>query len=396
MDIVSYLAVVIQTNKEVGVPELGTFFKKKSPGRYDSELHSFLLPSLQLAFKSEVTENTLLAEYICKQHNLSEESANYHIDQFVANLKEKLSENKEVDLKTLGRIVLQEGELKFVANPQLNLGFKFYGLPEMAEEIASIEKKDTLESIIIENSLEEENPGKIAEEPIIKLEPEIIPEEKNEILIPVALSQISNPATEQTEIQHVNLNEETVNYQIEESAKRPTPNYLKVIIGLLILLTLTLALFLWNPDLFDNLSQKQSTQVKPVPAAPVNIIPLSTDTLTATDTLSRDTLKKDTIPVKVSSKPAVTAQVMPIQKGITFEVIGSSVYSQKEADQFIAFMKRKWGMDAKVVSQRPGKKIKISIATFKDEKTARAERARIEEKIKIPGLYIYINTNKPE
>lgn len=396
MDIVSYLAVVIQTNKEVGVPELGTFFKKKSPGRYDSELHSFLLPSLQLAFKSEVTENTLLAEYICKQHNLSEESANYHIDQFVANLKEKLSESKEVDLKTLGRIVLQEGELKFVANPQLNLDFKFYGLPEMAEEIASVEKKNTLESIIIENSLEEENPGKIAEEPIIKREPEIIPEEKNEILTPIALSQISNPATKQTEILQVNLNEETVNYQIEESAKRPTPNYLKVIIGLLILLTLTLALFLWNPDLFDNLLQKQSTQVQPVPAVPVNIIPLSTDTLTATDTLSRDTLKKDTIPVKVSSTPAVTAQVMPIQKGITFEVIGSSVYSQKEADQFIAFMKRKWSMDAKVVSQRPGKKIKISIATFKDEKTARAERAKIEEKIKIPGLYIYINTNKPE
>ncbi|WP_354335240.1 HU family DNA-binding protein [Pedobacter sp. CG_S7] len=391
MDIVSYLAVVIQTNKEVGVPELGTFLKKKSPGRYDSELHSFLLPSLQLAFKLEVTENILLAEYICKQHNLSEESANYHIDQFVANLKEKLSDNKEIDLQELGKLVLQEGELKFYANSQLNLGFRFYGLPETAEEITFIEKKDTLESVINENNVEVENPGKISEEPVIKPESEIILEEKKEIDPPVAPTQISIAAPEQEKIQEITVNEGTVNYQIEESRKRPIPSYLKIIIGLLILLTLTLALFLWNPDLFDNLTQKQNVPVQRIPAAPVNNAPLSADTLTATDTV-----KRDTIPVKLSADPIVARPVMPIQKGITFEVIGSSVYSQKEADQFIAFMKRKWGMDAKVVSQRPGKKIKISIATFKDEKTARAARSRIEKKIKIPGLYIYINTNKPE
>ncbi|WP_432711945.1 hypothetical protein, partial [Pedobacter sp.] len=51
MDILSYLAEVIQANKEVGVPELGTFSKKKLPGRYDAALHSFLPPSLQLAFE---------------------------------------------------------------------------------------------------------------------------------------------------------------------------------------------------------------------------------------------------------------------------------------------------------------------------------------------------------
>jgi hypothetical protein len=429
MDILSYLAEVIQTNKEVGVPELGTFFKKKSPGRYDAERHSFLPPSYQLAFSPEVTEDTLLSEYISKHHNLSEESAIYHIDQFVANLKERLADDGEVDLKALGKFVLTAGELKFYPNPELNLGFKFYGLPDTAAEITtkeeppaianeiptpidkeevavndqdnttsleeqavitdpnnlekaglpaeqeeaiSPEKAEALEAIITENNIEEENPGNLPDEAIYMHEPEVL---------------------------------------VKEPAERSTPTYLKVIIAILALLCIAMALFLWNPVWFDNLIHRNNSQL---PVSPVtDSVSLYTDTASLRDTphqesinqavpVGPDSVKKDSVPATqpVTSAPATSAAVAkaeaPLPKGTTFEIIGSSVYSEKEAEQFIASMKRKWGINAKVVSKRPGKKIKISIATYKDEKTARSERARLEEKIKIPGLYIYTNTHKQD
>ena len=442
MDILSYLAEVIQNNKEVGVPELGTFFKKKSPGRYDAELHSFLPPSYQLAFSPEVTEDTLLSEYISKQHNLSEESANYHIDQFVANLKERLAEDREVELKTLGKFTLTDGEMQFHPNPKLNLGFKFYGLPDIAEDIAEKEttpeviipvenetgavppltgadhsstfdkeevtvtdqenkvslekqnfaKEEELEAIIAENNLEEENPGNLPDEPIYTHEPEIL-----------VNTAIDSTATNSS------VTDQQVNYQIEEPEERSTPTYLKVIIGILALLCLTMALFLWNPVWFDHLFNRNNNQM------PVNPVTDSTslnrdnsslqdslkkDSIHQTLPVGKDSLQKDSVsanqPVTTAPETTKAAPATVLPKGTTFEIIGSSVYSELEAERFIAAMKRKWGINAKVVSKRPGKKIKISIATYKDEVTARSERARLEEKIKIPGLYIYTNTHKEE
>ena len=440
MDILSYLAEVIQTNKEVGVPELGTFFKKKSPGRYDAELHSFLPPSYQLAFSPEVTEFSALSEYISKQHNLSEESAVYHIDQFVANLKERLAEDGEVDLKTLGKLVSKAGHLDFIANPQLNLGFKFYGLPETAAEISEkvempsaekeVEKQagqedeefeevlregeqeetpaaptetvapveeGKLEAIIAENAVEEENPGNLPDEPIYTQEPEVLVK---------------------AEVNRETFYKEPVNYQIEEPASPSTPTYLKVIIALLALMSLILALFLWNPGWFENLSNKNSSL--PATTVPDSTL-LNKNATELADTLNQesirqsvpagtDSIKKDSLPSDKPAKSAPTtslpAAVKPapptstpentVAQPVTYEVIGSSVYSEKEAELFIASMKRRWGIDAKIVSKEKGKKMKISIASYKDEKTARAERARLEEKIKIPGLYIYPNTHKQE
>ncbi|WP_448635674.1 HU domain-containing protein [Pedobacter panaciterrae] len=67
MDILSYLTELIKTRKEVGISGLGTFYKKKSPGRYDVETHSFLPPSYTLAFAEENRESQSLIAYISKK-----------------------------------------------------------------------------------------------------------------------------------------------------------------------------------------------------------------------------------------------------------------------------------------------------------------------------------------
>jgi hypothetical protein len=56
MEILQYIAELIQSQKEVGIIGLGTIFKKKSPGRYDTATQSFLPPSYRVAFKTELTE----------------------------------------------------------------------------------------------------------------------------------------------------------------------------------------------------------------------------------------------------------------------------------------------------------------------------------------------------
>jgi hypothetical protein len=59
-------------------------------------------------------------------------------------------------------------------------------------------------------------------------------------------------------------------------------------------------------------------------------------------------------------------------------------------------MKVKHGLQAKIVSQRKGKKIKISVASFKTKKQAELEVPILKKKLGIKGLYTYTNTHKPD
>jgi hypothetical protein len=196
---------------------------------------------------------------------------------------------------------------------------------------------------------------------------------------------------------------EEVNYQIEEQPEPATPSYYKIVIIVLFLLCLAFGLYMLKPEWFrrNNHAVIEPTPTTvPVVETPAVVLPDTLDTAAAT--LKRDGMLVDSAEVTVApviNNPVATkaAVVEPVKaKVISYEVIASSVYGEKAAQQFIASMKRKWGINAKIVSQLPGKKIKISVASFKDEKKARAERTRLEEKLSIPGLYIYTNTNKPE
>ena len=55
---------------------------------------------------------------------------------------------------------------------------------------------------------------------------------------------------------------------------------------------------------------------------------------------------------------------------------------------------KKSGIDAKVVTNMSGRRLKMSIATLKDEKTAKEELQRLSKKLKIEGIYIYRNKQK--
>lgn len=136
MDMLSYLTVLIKTSKEVGIPGLGTIYKKKSPGRYDATTHSFLPPSYVLDFNPELLEENLLIEHICKLRNISPDSASYFVEQFVEEINKRLREDQEASLAPLGILYQSSGTLSFKPSNDQNFGFDFYGLPPVKDELS--------------------------------------------------------------------------------------------------------------------------------------------------------------------------------------------------------------------------------------------------------------------
>ncbi|TCD04369.1 SPOR domain-containing protein [Pedobacter frigidisoli] len=147
MDILSYLLELLQQRKEVGITGLGTFYKKKFPGRYDKEKQSFLPPSYALQFSADVKEEESLAEFISTKRNISSESATYYISQFVDEVKQKLELENESELENLGRLFFTEHEgLSFEPSKDINYGSEFYGLPSLPETVVDEPKPGTLKT----------------------------------------------------------------------------------------------------------------------------------------------------------------------------------------------------------------------------------------------------------
>jgi len=138
MDILQYLIELLKTRKQIGVEGLGTFYKKKTPGRYDAETHSFLPPSYALEFSSDVLEYTNLSQYIQTKRSISEDSARYFISQFVEEVQKGL-QNGEYKLEKLGVLTRIDNELTFTANQDINIGFDFFALPSVTAEIQQTE-----------------------------------------------------------------------------------------------------------------------------------------------------------------------------------------------------------------------------------------------------------------
>ncbi|KIA90819.1 hypothetical protein OC25_24375 [Pedobacter kyungheensis] len=133
MDILSYLLELLQQRKEVGITGLGTFYKKKYPGRYDKEKQTFLPPGYTLQFTADVKEEKALTDFISAKRNISAESAQYYIAQFVEEVNQKLEQDHEIELENTGRLFFTEQGLDFEPIKNMNYGSEFYGLPSLTE-----------------------------------------------------------------------------------------------------------------------------------------------------------------------------------------------------------------------------------------------------------------------
>lgn len=449
MDVLSYLSELIQTRKAVGIYGLGTVLKIKLPGRFDADTHSFVPPSYTLDFTAEVKEETSLADFISKKRNVSAETAKYFVNEFSAALVKQLNDQHEADLGNLGKLVKSGDTLKLIPAKEINYGFDFYGLPAVkdeqesqveeiisqtpeveepaalpAEEEPAVlpEEEPTIESVVTDNESQEENPGdheyKVAEEHVIpagidtpaKNEEEVHEEIEalNEYRSKMPYLKDNGPANEEV-VWKLNTTVETVHDKIkaaadyrfeeplpvyQEEEPKTMPAYLKILLGILVLAIMLAVAYFVKPEWFTALTGKNNaaTTKAVIPPAPKPAV-LQTDTAKLKDSAAKVIPVVTSSAVKDSSskvKTAPVAAVNPADTATVYEIIGASMHDQKEADSFIALMKKS-GINAKVVTNMSGKRLKMSIATLKDEKSAKLELDRLSKKLKIPGIYIYRN-----
>ncbi|MEH3114757.1 SPOR domain-containing protein [Pedobacter terrae] len=160
MDILSYLLALLQQRKEVGITGLGTFYKKKYPGRYDKEKQTFLPPGYTLQFSEEVTEQEALANFISAKTDITNKDALNRISQFVEEVNQKLELDHEAELQNMGRLFFTEQGLAFEPVKDMNYGSEFYGLPSLTEAVIEETKTE-----LSNNAEEEEIYDEIAEAP---------------------------------------------------------------------------------------------------------------------------------------------------------------------------------------------------------------------------------------
>lgn len=208
MDILSYLFELLQQRKEVGIAGLGTFFKKKYPGRYDKEKQSFLPPGFTLHFTPEVKEENILEDYVAAKRNISVESAGYYISKFVEETNLRLEEEHEAILDRIGRLYFTEhAGLSFDPAENITYGSEFFGLPALSE-----------------NNIEEVKPA------VDKPEEEVNSEipDKTVTSSPFANPSYQHPAIENIEPDEVKDDfKHTLKHTIPAEEVKDTPEFIK-------------------------------------------------------------------------------------------------------------------------------------------------------------------------
>lgn len=454
MDILLYLSELLKQQTSVGIADLGTFYKKKFAGRYDKEKQSFLPPGYTLQFTASLREENLLPDFIAANRNISKESAEYYISQFVEETNKKLEVEHEAILENIGRLFYTEHEgLSFEPVNNINYGSEFFGLPNVAEaQLVDEPQKVSLIEKNLEpsaNKNEEEIFEEIAEAPTHieedkKTEGKIFPvienieldEVKDDLrhtlshnegsqIVDIEHEEVKIPASEEQKT-YINLNEDDVTKQYiseapdfikEQHAEHPnrfghapladeiTPGeeksvWTKVWIGVVILIVTVAIIYFAKPDLFsksDKVVAKPTTIViDTTKTEKIDSAKIKQDSIAKTDSI----LKANQIQSKIDGQKAKSTAVVTPQKTveapqktgvITYEIIGASFKTTKKAEQFVEQMKG-YGLKAKIVPiEGPYKK--VSIASFKTEKEALDARPDLSKKIKIKELDIkQINT----
>lgn len=423
MEIVKYVAELIQFHKEVGIDGFGTIYKKKSPGRYDSVSRSFLPPGSTTAFKKEISDSSLLINELVAKENVSREVAADAISRFAILLSQQLADQGYADFGPIGVLRQVNGQTVLEQHADFKPGREFFGLPKIEEPVAQepvaqepvtqepeVKQPEEAVTVIpvtpvipvtipVSTVVEEEAPAKEqAQEPVAE------PMTKQEAIVTENLLEEENPGKETNEeiLNEIRrpIIENRINYTIKEEPPAESGSLLtKVAVILLAILLLSVAAYYLYPRISSSFTEEPT-----VPTATVeklradSLARIARDQSIVDSTAQADSLAAARL--KMEKAPSVDSlkTVQPVAKAaadtvVTYEVIGASVLNEKEASWFIETMKRS-GIKAKVVHNAPGKRLKMSIATLKDEQSAKEARDRLGEKLKIKGLYIY--KNKPQ
>ena len=350
MDLSVYINELLGLQGEVTVPGIGHFTQVRVNGFYDEAENKFYPPTHKVNFEYVASDDERLAKYIANKKNISLASSKYFIEKYVNGLRQQLA-TKKVEITGLGYIYAHGSTLGFNADNLSTVSGdpSFFGFKPV--DIASHEEKPAVDYSPPPAVLQEE---KITERPRAV-------EETSTALVN---NKIPPPPPKPTVIEKEEVQEEQ-EYEYEEPTRRSSSNiWIIVLLIVIIILLALLGLYKYKPDLIDRFREKTQTFVA------------VTDTNKKADT-DTSAVKQDSV---VKPNPQVSAadgqkNSLVDSTQSRFELMAGSFKTQKAADLAIENFKT-LGIEAKIVSDAPGKHIQVSIGTFKTR--AEADQARLE------------------
>lgn len=362
MDVAQYIADLLLEHDEVGVPSFGTFFNTKVSASFDKRSNSFLPPGKRTAYKPDESDSKLLTDYISRVKNISEPSAKYFAEKFGETIKSQVDLQGKAAAAPLGLFEKREEKLIFLPSDEATVA-TFYGLTPVGEFAATPRRK--IETISPGDALQH---AKIVEENVTS---------------PTSIGTLQT-----SELPDRNKFDEIGGeVEIKRAPRKAWPIILVVVTALT---AVGIVGYLSYPKAFDFLlkpnTNKSSVSKEVIPIGrPENL----TDSLALADSIMENDsimrgLQEQGLEVKKApdtlTNITTETKTIPAPDLITYEIIGASLPSRKEAEQYIKTMKSK-GIDARIVEEKKGRLIKVSLGSFTDKEKADIELKRIQKDI---------------
>jgi cell division protein FtsN len=350
MDVGFYLGELLMQQGEVSVPGLGYFVQARVSGYYDEEEGKVYPPYHQVQFDVQSIDDDALAQYIAVKKKISLASSQYFTEKYITALKQQAIID-EVAIGNIGWFYTDQAQLTFRPSSKLLDDSIFYGYrPIKLNKVNADVQSEPVPAIPHTEPIYPLIPDK----PIPT--PEIEPEAEYETNSSAPQESFNEEETEN----QVGYDEELLSLDEEEETRSPMRRILITLTVIVVVGVSLFALYTYAPDTFERLQFWKSHKaiVKPIPVEADTLEQVITDTVN-TDT-AKTTLKDST------AKAAIVADTVSASR---FELIAASCKTDAEANKLINdFIKA--GLNARIVTDAPGKRRKITVGTYKTRKEA--------------------------
>ncbi|MGZ3766669.1 MAG: HU domain-containing protein [Mucilaginibacter sp.] len=347
MDLAVYISELLGLQGEVNVPGLGRFAQVRVNGYFNEQENKFYPPSHEVNFEPKSDDADDFAKYISDKKNISLASSKYFIDKYVIGVRQQ-ADTQNVEVAGLGHLFADGAVLGFKANNSTRADDPaFYGFAPV--KIDKITERPAVTSVppVREEVKEPNEPLPVVEDiPVHQIPEEIIVKE------PDPVEDVFIPQEQEEEQQEVFYDE-------PQQGVNPWVITLLIIIGVILAAT---GVYIYKPAVFDRFLNKKTVPV---------VIKHVDSTVVKPDTTIKSAPKQDTAAKVVTTAQPATSQPPNIidSTKTRFEVMGGSFETRKTADLAIKNYKS-LGIDAKVVTDAPGRRIKLTLGTYSTEQEA--------------------------
>jgi hypothetical protein len=339
MNLADYLSDLLGLHDEVNVPGLGYFVRMRVNAYYSDSEARFYPPYHQVKFVPQPTDDETFAQYVADEKNISLASSKYFVEKFITKLREDASKGKYL-FADLGSFQTDLDQLVFKPNDRIPADPAFYGYPII-----------NLLKVGQPISFDTKQPE------FAQTQAAAIPMPPKAVATPQAVAQ---PEYFEDDVEH----------------KRGISVWLIILFAVVAISVAAFAVFKFSPSTWDKVkAEYHKITGKSVADSPAVKQEAKKDTQKKVVPL-RDTVAKTVVPPPVAPKDTV--------KPIRYEIIADNFRKMNWANSEIAKLKR-LGVEAKILTDVPGKRIKVSAGTFFNVDSAETAKNELIKERKIPS-----------